>query len=99
MAKSSSKSLYDSVVEITADYLGPAAPRFIDRQIEGHLHKKPGTLTKKDLAKLMDWVRISVAMLTDDKQIVNNFMTELDSLHLNNETSKNSGFKGKEASA
>ena len=40
------KSLYLKVVRITDHYLGPAADRFIRRQIENHLNKHPEELAQ-----------------------------------------------------
>ena len=40
--------LYDKVVRITHVYLGPAADRFIARQVENHLHKEPEQLSLDD---------------------------------------------------
>jgi hypothetical protein len=70
-------SLYDKIVDITYDYLGPAAPRFITRGIETHLAKKPEKLTKSDIPILLDWSKLAIALLTDDKQIVDDFSERL----------------------
>lgn len=69
--------LYPQVVKVTQDYLGPAAERFIARQIETHLKKKPEELTKEDLAKLIDWVKIAIALLTEDGKTVDDFTESL----------------------
>lgn len=73
-------SLYDSVILITTDYLGPAAGRFIDRQIENHLNKPPESLRQKDLDILVDWARVAIALLTEDKAIVDEYSRRLSSL-------------------
>jgi len=65
--------LYDNVLAVTADYLGPAAERFVDRQIISHLKKSPQELVKKDMEKLIEWCRVSMALLTDDQRIVNKY--------------------------
>jgi hypothetical protein len=67
------KSIYQQALLITKDYLGPAAERFISRQITFHLHKEPELLTKKDIPQLAEWVKISIAILTDDKKMVDDF--------------------------
>lgn len=67
------KYLYNQVVQVTTDYLGPAAERFIIRQIETHLNKAPEALTKKDVVKLADWIKVAVSLLTEDTHMVNNF--------------------------
>lgn len=76
----SSNTLYQSVLNITADYLGPAAQRFIDRQIDSHLHKSPQNLTKNDIKKLVEWSRVSMALLTNDKSTVDGYVKNLLSL-------------------
>ncbi len=70
-------SLYSQVVEITQDYLGPAAERFINRQIETHIGKKPEDLTPNDLEKLVDWIKIAIALLTEDGETVDAFSNAL----------------------
>lgn len=73
----SDKQLYDSVVGVTEDYLGPAAKRFIDRQIESHLQKKPESLTRQDLEKLIDWSSLALAHITDNASIVKDYTSSL----------------------
>ena len=75
-----SSSLYSRVVRITHVYLGPAAERFISRQVQNHLHKDPQDLSQKDLSKLIDWIRIAVSLLTEDGDIVDEYITQLESL-------------------
>ena len=75
-----STTLYNSVVEVTKDYLGPAANRFIDRQIVNHLGIKPGKLTAKDLTKLNDWLRIAFSVLTEDEQLINEYFSRINKL-------------------
>jgi hypothetical protein len=77
---SSNKQLYDEVVTITEDFLGPAAKRFIDRQIESHLDKSPENLTTADLEKLIDWSSIAIAHLTDNASLVRQFTGNLQKL-------------------
>lgn len=72
-----SNKLYQDILAVTSDYLGPAAQRFIDRQIANHLHKAPNKLTRKDVIKLADWSRVAMALLTDDKKIIDDFMQRL----------------------
>ncbi len=80
VAVSKKLSLYDSVIQITSDYLGPAAERFIDRQIENHLNKSPRDLRQKDLEVLIDWARVAVALLTEDRAIVEEYSKRLANL-------------------
>lgn len=65
--------LYKKLVQVTTDYLGPAAERFISRQIETHLHKTPDQITPEDIVKLVDWVKLAVALLTEDSKMVDDF--------------------------
>lgn len=72
-----STHIYDEMVRITHSYLGPAADRFILRQVHNHLHKAPEELTKKDLLKLIDWIQVCVSLLTDDSEIIEEYASEL----------------------
>ena len=69
--------LYDRVVRVTHVYLGPAADRFIARQVQNHIGKKPEDLTKQDLEKLIDWIRLAVSLLTDDSEIIEEYTSQL----------------------
>lgn len=74
-------SLYQRVIHVTTDYLGPAAPRFIDRQIQKHIGKDPAELAVEDMPTLIDWSKIAIALLTDDRKIVMNYVEDLYSLY------------------
>lgn len=77
MSSSADPPLYEEVVRITHVYLGPAADRFIARQAQSHLHKPAEELTKEDLLKLTDWIRVAVSLLTDDSEVVEEYITQL----------------------
>lgn len=79
------ENLYDEVVGVTYEYLGPAADRFVTRQIRNHLHKEPEQLQKKDLRSLIDWIKIAMSLLSEDDSLVSRYVTELKELSLNNE--------------
>lgn len=64
------ETLYVSIVKVIEYYLGPAAPRFVDRQILAHLNKAPHEVEPGDLEQLTEWVRVSLALLTDDRETV-----------------------------
>ena len=83
MTVSSNPSLYEQVVQVTHVYLGPAAERFIARQVENHLHKSPEELTKQDLTKLIDWIQVVVSLLTEDSEIIEEYLQELRKLSNN----------------
>lgn len=71
------KTIYEQVVEVTYDYLGPAAERFIDRVITVHLGKDPEELSKKDIDKFVDWAKLAMALLTEDTKEVDEFTKNL----------------------
>ena len=75
-----STTLYDRVVEVTTSYLGPAAERFLERQIRTHLHKKPRSITRSDLSKLIDWIRLAMSLLTEDILTVDEYIKSLEKL-------------------
>lgn len=77
MSASTATTLYIRVVRVTHVYLGPAADRFIDRQVENHLSKNPAAITRSDLLKLIDWIKVSMSLLTDDSEIVEEYAAEL----------------------
>jgi hypothetical protein len=82
-------ALYDKVVRVTNVYLGPAADRFIARQVENHLHKAPQDLSRDDLSKLIDWIRVAVSLLTEDSEIVEEYAMQLQRLTMDGAKPKN----------
>lgn len=80
MAKPPRTALYKEVVRITNVYLGPAAERFIARQMESHLGKRPEELSSADLLSLIDWIRTAVSFLTEDSDIIEEYTHELQKL-------------------
>lgn len=77
---SDGKRLYDEIIDITEEYLGPAAQRFIDRQIESHLQKSPDELVPEDVAKLIEWSGLAFAHLTDNRSLIQQFTDSLERL-------------------
>jgi hypothetical protein len=80
MNKEYTKTLYKEVVDITYDYLGPAADRFVTRQIRNHLEKDPENLNKSDLNDLIAWIRLAMNILSDDQMIIDQYIDKLKSL-------------------
>jgi hypothetical protein len=80
MSAQTRETTYEQVVRITYVYLGPAAGRFVDRQVRNHLHKEPENMTRKDLLHLIDWIRIAVSLLTDDSQVAKEYIGQLEQL-------------------
>ena len=75
--KPKTNDLYHQVVDVTADYLGPAAERFIERQVQSHLQKRPEDLRPKDVTSLSDWLRGALSVLTEDKNLVDEYARRL----------------------
>lgn len=86
--KSLNQSLYRRVVQVTHVYLGPAADRFIARQVQNHLHKEPDQLSQDDLLQLIDWIKVAVSLLTDNSQIIEEYTTHLQQLAQNQPSKK-----------
>lgn len=63
-------SLHDALVGIIEEYLGPAGERFLDRQIKFHLKKPVQSVTAKDIKTLREWIKVSLALLTNNKKLV-----------------------------
>ncbi len=61
---------YEKIVNITTDYLGPAASRFVNRQISSHLRKSPEHLVRADIPMLAVRIRSGLVVLTVDPQTV-----------------------------
>jgi hypothetical protein len=74
------RTFYDEVVRITHNYLGPAADRFVARQIYNHLDKKPEELHKHDMPILIDWIGLSMSLLSDDEHEVSGYIADLRNL-------------------
>jgi hypothetical protein len=72
--------LYREVIKVTEEYLGPAAERFIARQITFHLNKSPQDLSPDDLPKLIEWAKVTLGLLTEDRQVVDDYERKL--IHL-----------------
>lgn len=87
------KNIYEQVIFMSADYLGPAAERFIRRQITTHLRKRPEDITFKDIDELTNWVKITFALLTENHELVEAFANDLSTIA----HSSNSSIRGKRA--
>ncbi len=59
-------ALYDDVVNLSKAYLGPAAKKFIDRQISGHLEVEASQLAPSNLDELAKWCYTSGKLLMDE---------------------------------
>lgn len=73
----SDELLYHRVVAITEEYLGPAAHRFVTRLIAYHFNKPPQELTPADIPKLVDWTRLSLALITENHALIDECTSKL----------------------
>jgi hypothetical protein len=64
-----SHQYYRKIVRVTEEFLGPAAERFVNRQIEFRLGKTPETLTRGDLPKLKETLVVALGLLAKDQAI------------------------------
>jgi hypothetical protein len=71
------QTIYDQVVQVTSEYLGPTADRFIGRQVENHLHKSPEDLSCADLEVLIDWMSVAASLMIEDEQKVESYIKKL----------------------
>lgn len=58
--------LYDDVVNLAKTYMGPAAQKFVDRQIKGHLAVDKSQLERDHLDELARWCYTSGKLLMDE---------------------------------
>jgi hypothetical protein len=74
------RSLYQQVVIVTEHYFGPAADRFVVRQIHSHLNIDPEQLREQDLAGLIKWISLAMALLVEDEKLIKNYAADLKEL-------------------
>lgn len=70
-------TIYSQLVVVSEKYLGPAAERFIRRQVDFHLDKQPEDITAHDVVKLADSVKIALGVLTQDEDMINKAVREV----------------------
>jgi hypothetical protein len=74
------RSLYDHVLAVAGDYLGPQAKELVDQQIANHLGKSPSELQREDIPELADWLQMVVSLTTGDTNTVEQFTERLHKL-------------------
>lgn len=77
MQKKNTNTTYTKVVKVSTEYLGPAAERFVDRQIINHLGKTPEQLTPKDIYALIDWMKVAMSVLSEDRELAEEYTMKL----------------------
>jgi hypothetical protein len=70
MADSFKEPYYSRILDIAQDYLGPAAERFLSRQMRLHFKKDPHQLQKADIPMLAIRIRSGLLVLTHDESVV-----------------------------
>lgn len=73
-------TIYDDITRISEDYFGPVAARFVSRIVTNHLDKKPEQVTIKDLPRLINWIQLSMAMVTDETEVISEYVDRLNQL-------------------
>jgi hypothetical protein len=69
--------IYQELINATIPYLGPSSDRFISRQIRSHLKKEPEQVTSDDIRKLLDWIKLSMHLITDDSRLIDEYIYKL----------------------
>jgi len=77
------QNLYEAVIVVTDNYLGPASERFVDRHIRNHLNKEPHELQTTDLPELIKWIHATVSVITEDRDMITKYIDDLKHLHTN----------------
>jgi hypothetical protein len=80
MTEEKAGQLYQQVTKVTEEYLGPAAERFVARQVSFHLGKLPQELSHEDLPKLIEWAKVTLGLLTEDRKLVDEYAYKLTQL-------------------
>jgi hypothetical protein len=73
-------NIYNHVLTITEDYLGPAAPRFLSRLATNHLNKPASRITRADLPQLVVWIKLAATIITDNEAVVTEYLMRLENL-------------------
>lgn len=73
-------TIYDQIVAITEDYLGPAAHRFVARQVSSHLAKEPAEVVRDDIPMLTEWTKVTLGLLTEDRKLVSEYVAKMTEL-------------------
>ena len=64
------ETYYAQLTNIIRDYLGPAAERFLNRQIEFYLNKTTRDLSRDDIERLSVGIRNALRILTRDERLI-----------------------------
>jgi hypothetical protein len=75
-----SLSLYQKIILVTEEYLGPSAQRFVDKQIISHLSKPPEEISAEDIPKLVQWCNAVFSVLTEDRSVIQEYVSRIEAL-------------------
>ena len=78
-------NLYPEVLAISRSYLGNNANRFVDNQIEHHLHTKQRYIDPQDISVFAEWATVSMSLLIDDSRVVEGYANRLHRLVRSNQ--------------
>ena len=59
-------ALYNDVINLARPYLGPAAEKFVSRQVSAHLNVKSDQIARQHMEELSKWCLISGKLVMDD---------------------------------
>ena len=90
-----SASLYQKACVVCEDYFGPVGEQFMKRQIITHLGIEPSKITAKQLKSIINWIKPTFSLLTDNQKVVDAFVADLKSLIDSNSISQKAILHGK----
>lgn len=67
--------VYEEIIDMAYDYLGPASRRFITKIAKSHLNKRPSELTRDDVAELHKWAVRAFALVAENSKMIDEFST------------------------
>lgn len=73
-------NLYPEVLALSRSYLGDNADNFVNYQIQHHLHSGGHYISPNELNIFTEWASVSLALLTDDEQLVRGYTARLSRL-------------------
>jgi hypothetical protein len=69
--------VFEEIVDMTSDYIGPAARRFVTKIIRNHLSKSPSELKRSDVTDYHKVAVVAFAHVTKNSRLRYEFSTRL----------------------
>lgn len=69
--------VFEEIVDMTSDYIGPAARRFVTKIVHNHLDKSPSELKRSDVTEYHEAAVIAFARITKNSRLRYEFSTRL----------------------